>query len=116
MTMSENLKFSKHKEIKGKAAYDQYDNYDAIAVPFTDAIPRDYDGVMGVPITFLDKYNPNQFEIIGISDDVKRGLLPNMVRKGWEGKLDRPYLNGQRKFACLLIRRRIRPAKDEKNT
>ena len=65
MTMADNLKFSKHKEIKGKAAYDRYDNYDAIEVPFTDAIPSDYDGVMGVPITFLDKYNPDQFEIVG---------------------------------------------------
>jgi hypothetical protein len=67
MTMSENLKFSKHKEIKGKAAYDRYDNYDAIEVAFTDAIPSDYDGLMGVPVTFLDKYNPEQFEILGIT-------------------------------------------------
>ena len=67
MTMEDNLRFSKHKEIKGKAAYDRYDNYDAIEVPFTDAIPSDYDGVMGVPITFLDKYNPDQFEIFGNS-------------------------------------------------
>ncbi|WP_343406652.1 adenine-specific methyltransferase EcoRI family protein [Candidatus Amarolinea dominans] len=65
MTMTDNLKFSKHKEIQGKAAYDRYDNYDAIEVPFTDAIPSDYDGMMGVPITFLDKYNPEQFEILG---------------------------------------------------
>ncbi len=65
MTMGENLKYSKHKEIKGKKAYDQYNNYDAIEVPFTDSIPSDYQGVMGVPITFLDKYNPDQFEIIG---------------------------------------------------
>ena len=69
MTMEENLRYSKHKEIKGKAAYDRYDNYDAIEVPFTDAIPSDYGGVMGVPITFLDKYNPDQFEIIGGSTD-----------------------------------------------
>ena len=65
MSMADNLRFSKHREINGKAAYDRYDNYDAIEVPFTDAIPGDYDGVMGVPITFLDKYNPDQFEIIG---------------------------------------------------
>ena len=65
MTMTDNLKFSKHKEIKGKAAYDRYDNYDAIEISFTDAIPSDYDGVMGVPISFLDKYCPEQFEIIG---------------------------------------------------
>ena len=65
MTMADNLKFSKHNEIKGKKSYDQYDNYDAIEVPFTDAIPSDYDGVMGVPISFLDKYDPEQFEILG---------------------------------------------------
>ena len=64
MTMEENLKFSKHKKIKGKKSYDRYDNYDAIEVPFTDAIPSDYDGVMGVPISFLHKYCPEQFEII----------------------------------------------------
>lgn len=69
MTAADNLKFSKHKEIKGKAAYDRYDNYDAIEVPFTDAIPSDHDGIMGVPVTFLDKYNPDQFEILGLSGD-----------------------------------------------
>lgn len=68
MTMVDNLRFSKHKELKGKTAYDHYDNYDAIEVPFTDAIPSDYDGVMGVPISFLDKYCPEQFEILGITD------------------------------------------------
>lgn len=67
MTMADHLKFSKHKEIKGKAGYDRYANYDAIEVPFSDAIPSDYDGPMGVPITFLDKYNPDQFEILGSS-------------------------------------------------
>ena len=65
MTMADNLRFSRHKEIKGKASYDHYDNYDAIEVPFTDAIPSDYNGVMGVPISFLDKYCPEQFEILG---------------------------------------------------
>ncbi len=64
MTMEENLKYSKHKEIRDKKAYDKYDNYDAIEVPFTDAIPNDYKGVMGVPISFLNKYNPDQFEIV----------------------------------------------------
>ena len=65
MSMADNLRFSKHKELKGKAAYDRYDNYDAIEVPFTDAIPSDYEGVMGVPISFLIKYCPEQFEILG---------------------------------------------------
>ena len=66
MTMEDNLKYSKHKEVQGKDSYQKYDNYDAIEVPFTDAIPSDYDGVMGVPISFLDKYSPEQFEIKGI--------------------------------------------------
>ena len=65
MTLEGNLKYSKHKEIKGKDSYEKYDNYDAIEVPFTNAIPSDYDGVMGVPISFLDKYSPEQFEILG---------------------------------------------------
>lgn len=65
MTTADNLKFN--KKMNGKKAYDRYDNYHAIDVPFTNAIPSDYDGVMGVPISFLDKYNPDQFEIIGMS-------------------------------------------------
>ncbi|MBK9543376.1 MAG: adenine-specific methyltransferase EcoRI family protein [Bacteroidetes bacterium] len=64
MTMEDNIKFSKHKEVKGKE-YQKYDNYSAIEIPFTDAIPSDYKGVMGVPISFLNKYNPEQFEIVG---------------------------------------------------
>ena len=64
MTMADNLKYSKHKEIKGKVYYDRYEDYDAIDVPFTDAIPSDYNGIMGVPISFLDKYCPEQFEIL----------------------------------------------------
>lgn len=69
MTMADNIKFSKHKEIRGKG-YLKYDNYDAIDVPFTDAIPADYEGVMGVPITYLDKYCPEQFEILGRRGDL----------------------------------------------
>jgi len=67
MTMEDNLKFSKHKEIRGKESYDHYDNYDAIEVPYTDAIPSDYDGMMAVPVSFLDKYSPEQFEILGVT-------------------------------------------------
>lgn len=63
MTMADNIKHSKHKEIR-EYGYQKYDNYDAIEVPFTDAIPSDYEGVMGVPISFLDKYCPEQFEIV----------------------------------------------------
>lgn len=65
MTMADNLKFSKHKEIRGRNNYIHYENYDAIEVPYTDAIPCDYNGKMGVPISFLDKYCPEQFKIIG---------------------------------------------------
>jgi len=67
--MVENLKFSKHMEIRGKKTYEHYDNYDAIEVPYADAIPNDYAGVMGVPITFLDKYSPEQFEILGMCEN-----------------------------------------------
>ena len=63
MTMEDNIKFSKHKEVRGSAT-SSTTTYDAIEVPFVDAIPADYDGMMGVPITFLDKYNPDQFEIV----------------------------------------------------
>lgn len=67
MTMADNIKFSRHKDIRGME-YQHYDNYDAIEVPHTDAIPSDYDGVMGVPISFLDKYCPEQFEIVNAND------------------------------------------------
>lgn len=68
MTMEENIMYSKHKEIRNKG-YEHYDNYDAIEVPFTDAIPDDYSGVMGVPITFLDKYCPEQYSILGMCEN-----------------------------------------------
>ena len=77
MTMADNIKFSKHKEIRG-VGYEKYDNFDAIEVPFTDAIPSDYDGVMGVPKSFLDKFNPDQFEIVGTS-------------QGWFGAATKVY-------------------------
>lgn len=70
MTMADNIRYSKHKEVKG-IGYHKYDNYDAIDVPFTDAIPSDYDGKMGVPISWLDKFCPEQFDIIGNGDDVE---------------------------------------------
>lgn len=66
MTMEDNIKFSKHKEIKD-LEYHKYINFNALEVPYTDAIPSNYNGVMGVPITFLDKFCPEQFEIIGQS-------------------------------------------------
>lgn len=66
MTMADNLKFSAHNEIKEKG-YPHYDNYDAIEVPYTDAIPSDYDGIMGVPISFIKYFCPEQFEIVGMT-------------------------------------------------
>ena len=67
MTMAENIKFSRHKEIRGQS-YLHYDNFDAIEVPYVDSIPEDYDGIMGVPITFLDRFCPEQFEIIDTTE------------------------------------------------
>ena len=77
MTMADNIRFSCHKEIKD-IGYPHYDNYDAIEVPYTDAIPSDYEGVMGVPISFLDKYCPEQFEIV-------------MITKTWYGGASKTY-------------------------
>ena len=68
MTMADNLKFSRHREVR-EMGYLHYDNYDAIEVPYTDAIPADYAGVMGVPISFLEKYCPEQFEILGMCEN-----------------------------------------------
>ena len=68
MTMAENFKHSRHKEIRGRKEYIHYENYDAIEVPYTDSIPSDFDGAMGLPKSFLDKYCPEQFEIIGIAE------------------------------------------------
>lgn len=65
MSREENLKYN--KKMVGKGNYESYDNYKAIEVPYTDAIPNDHEGVMGVPITFLDKYSPEQFEVVGIT-------------------------------------------------
>lgn len=76
MTMADNLKFNK-KIQKSATAYKKYDNYDAIEVPFTDAIPSDFGGVMGVPISFLDKYNPEQFEIVGMTQRSCHDELPD---------------------------------------
>ena len=83
MTMKDNLRFSKHKQIR-EGGYPVYETYQAIEVPYTDAIPSDYDGIMGVPISFLDKYCPEQFEIIG--SDIK-GISENIgiqpIGKDW---------------------------------
>lgn len=75
--------------------YPKYDNYDAIEVGKTKNIPMDYNGIMGVPITFLDKYCPTQFEIVG----------QMMTTKVTEFNFGYPYINGKKKFARLLIKR-----------
>lgn len=122
MTMADNLRYSKHKELKGKVAYDHYDNYDAIEVPFTDAIPSDYDGVMGVPISFLDKYCPEQFEILGITDRGNEWKLkvkeytvadtPNFADLNRRGAI---LCNGclVSTYARLLIRKTIKKMSNE---
>ncbi len=105
MTMADNLRFSKHKEIKGKENYAKYDNYDAIEIPFTDAIPNDYDGVMGVPISFLDKYSPEQFEIVGMVSSA--GYNKDVVGIPFLGDKDaRPLISGKNTYARVLIKHR----------
>jgi hypothetical protein len=89
MSMKDNLRYN--KKVKGKESYDRYDNYDAIEVPATDAIPNDYDGAMGVPISFLNKYSPEQFEII-------------KFRKGDDDK--DLSINGKCPYFRIIIKRR----------
>jgi hypothetical protein len=87
MSMADNIKFSKHKVVKGKE-YRKYDNYDAIEIPFTAAIPSDYNGVMGVPISFLPKYNPEQFIILGATQRGCHDKVPDTKKYDdyWEVK------------------------------
>lgn len=79
--------------------YPQYDNYDAIDASRVKEMPIDYEGAMGVPITFLDKYNPDQFEIIGMC----RYLPKSPIIKN---KNERFYLNGYEKYARIVIKRK----------
>lgn len=113
MTEADNIKFSKHKEIRN-IGYQKYDNYNAIEVPFIDAIPSDYNGVMGVPISFLDKYNPEQFEIVGsynnsnIDEKEKEFYVPskntiaiiNEKESIWNG----PVINKKTLYKRICIR------------
>ena len=97
--------------------YPKYDNYDAIEVGRVANIPKDYDGVMGVPITFIDKYNPDQFEIIGGFNgykecDLENGFICGEMTeyidskthaiKRWNG----PTINKKAKYTRILIRRK----------
>ena len=88
MTETENIRYSKHKEIKGRG-YTKYDNYDAIEVNYYDAIPSDYDGIMGVSVTYLDKYCPEQFEIVGITKTwygMANKVYPKQIQVDKKGK------------------------------
>lgn len=106
MTTADNLKFSKHKEIQ-EFGYTKYDNLDAIEVNYYDAIPSDYDGMMGVAITFLDFYCPEQFELVGIGSGnhaKEIGVLQN-----YRGRTDIAITrNGKSScpFSRVIIRRK----------
>jgi hypothetical protein len=114
MTMKDNLRYN--KKLKGKESYDRYDNYDAIEVPFTDAIPSDYDGVMGVPISFLDKYSPEQFEIIWQASGNTRASAPKAVleRLGYthhsEDRGGCTLIKGKRTYDRIFIKHK-KPSK-----
>ena len=82
--------------------YQKYDNYDAINVDKTADVPADYDGLMGVPITFLDKYNPSQFEII---DGIGRYSILDNESTRKEGKY-LSMINGNAKYFRIIIRKR----------
>lgn len=118
MTMADNLKFSKN--LRGNAAYDRYANYDAIEVATYKEIPSDYEGAMGVPITFLDKYNPDQFEILGSS--MTLGVPMSQVAKkgsylqgGPRFYIDNGDGSYRRMYDRIVIRsRRARPARGTK--
>lgn len=107
MTMEDNLKYSRHKEIK-ECGYQRYYHYEYIEVPYSDAIPNDYTDIMGVPITFLEKYCPKQFEILGISltyATVKPDNLPKSLQGGPAFYI---VQNGsyKRMYARILIRKK----------
>ena len=121
MTMNDNIKFSKHKEVRG-TGYSKYDNYDALEVPFTDAIPADYSGVMGVPISFLPKYCPEQFEILGMCENLDLYGLKTRVyttqecqdryfeifgKKGTYDLNASGVVNGYKVYQRILIRKKV---------
>lgn len=86
-----------------ESEYPKYDNYDAINVDKTKDIPMDYKGVMGVPITFLDKYNPEQFELLGIMNtgEENKGIRYEGTPHG------RPIINGVEKYLRILIKYKL---------
>lgn len=100
MTMEDNKRHN--VRIIGRNAYEQYDNYDAIEVPFVQAIPSDFNGTMGVPISFLDKYNPQQFNIVGATESEGRGFSNGL----WlpTSKVAQPLLDGNKIYKRIFIR------------
>jgi len=82
--------------------FPKYDNYDAIEVSKTKDIPMDYDGAMGVPITFMDKYNPDQFEILGATESEGKGFSNGL----WDetSKVAQPLVNQNRIYKRIFIR------------
>ena len=105
-----NLDFSKrHEDIilykkYSPDKYSRYDNYDAIEVSKTQQIPMDYQGAMGVPITFLTKYNPDQFEIIGATESEDSGFSEGLWNR--ESGVAQAAINGRRVYKRLFIRNR----------
>lgn len=104
LSYKENIEDSRHNDIRG-IGYKQYDNYDAIEVPYTDAIPSDYDGAIGVPISFLDKYCPEQFEILGATESEGKGFSNGL----WDESsgISQATVNGERVYKRIFIRRKI---------
>ncbi len=98
-----NRKYSRHKEIL-EYGYQKYDNYDALEVPFTDAIPSDYTGVMGVPISFLDKYCPEQFEIIGATESEGKGFSNGLWNEA--SGIAQATVNNEKVYKRIFIRRK----------
>lgn len=103
-TMANNLRFNKflHKRLAKYGDlnhYPKYENYNAIEIPIVKGIPSDYEGMMGVPITFLDKYSPEQFEIIGTSSDLAKPMIINNHKHS-----GRFYINGQRLYDRIVIK------------
>ena len=84
--------------------YPKYDNYDAIEVSRVENIPMDYDGVMGVPISFLHKYNPEQFEIVWTSDRGGDGKIENLKIPN-QARYDAPTVNGVGVYKRIFIKR-----------
>lgn len=103
MTMADNIKFSRHKEIRNQE-YQKYDNYDAIEVPYSDAIPSDYDEVMGVPISFLDKYCPEQFNILGATESEGRGFSNGLWNS--DSGISQATVNHKKVYKRIFIRKK----------